>query len=228
MAHAFDAHTFGQLRGDAERLLASMRGQERELSSLADRLESDAILEASGVAVSVATTQISVEATAADALVETVGRLRMAAAEHRQSVEAILSRILGEQAADGVGRMRQRLLIVDDSDANRETTAAILEEAGYEVVTAINGLEGLIVAHFARPSVVLMDLTMPVLNGLEATRLIRLSSATHDLKVIAYTARPDLFDGTVTRWFADVILKPASPETIVRLVRKVADSELRA
>lgn len=228
MAYAFDAHTFGQLIGDAERLLVSVRGQERELSSLADRLESNAILEASGVAVGLATAQISVEATASGALVETVARLRMAAAEHRQFVETILSRILGEQAADGVGRTRQRLLIVDDSDANRETTAAILEEAGFEVVTATNGLEGVIVAHFARPSVVLMDLTMPVLNGLEAARLIRLSSATQDLKVIAYTARPDLFDGAVTRWFADVILKPASPETIVRLVQKVADSEPRA
>lgn len=228
MAQAFDAHTFGQLVGDAERLLVSAREQERELFSLADRLESDAILEASGVGVGVATAPISVEATAATALVETVARLRLAAAEQRQFLEILLTQLLGEQAARGDGRTRQRLLIVDDSDGNRETTAAILEEAGFDVLTAANGLEGVIVAHFARPSVVLMDLTMPVLNGLEAARLIRASSATQDLKVIAYTARPDLFDGPFTKWFADVILKPASPEAIVQLVRKVVDSAPRA
>jgi CheY-like chemotaxis protein len=75
--------------------------------------------------------------------------------------------------------------------------------------------------------VILMDLTMPVLNGLEAARLIRASAATQDLKVIAYTARPDLFDGAVTKWFVDVILKPASPEAIVALVRRAVASEPR-
>ncbi len=113
------------------------------------------------------------------------------------------------------------MLIVDDSDANRETTAAILEDAGFDVLTATNGLEGVIVAHYARPVVILMDLTMPVLNGLEAARLIRASAATQDLKVIAYTARPDLFDDAVAKWFADVILKPASPEAIVALVHRL-------
>ena len=63
-------------------------------------------------------------------------------------------------------RARARLLIVDDSDTNRELTSAILEDAGFEVLTATNGLEGVIAAHYARPSVILMDLTMPVLNGL--------------------------------------------------------------
>jgi hypothetical protein len=47
------------------------------------------------------------------------------------------------------------------------------------------------------------------------------------LKVVAYTARPDLFDGAVTEWFVDVILKPASPDGIVALVRRVVASEPR-
>jgi CheY-like chemotaxis protein len=229
MTYAFDGDTFGQFLGDAERLLALAREQERELSSLADLVEGEAVIEEATVGVGVATTMnVSVEAVAANALVETVGRLRLAAAEQRHFVEAMITRVLGKRAAAGAGQTRPRLLIVDDSDANRETTAAILEEAGFDVLTATNGLEGVIVAHFVRPSVILMDLTMPVLNGLEAARLIHASSATQDLKVIAYTARPDLFDGTVTKWFAEVILKPASPEAIVARVRKVAASEPRA
>ena len=151
----------------------------------------------------------------------------VAAGEQRQFVETMLTRLLGDHAADDGVRARPRLLIVDDSDSNRETTAAILEDAGFEVLTATNGLEGVIVAHYVRPSVILMDLTMPVLNGLEAARLIRASAATQDLKVIAYTARPDLFDGAVTKWFVDVILKPASPDAIVALVRRVVASEPR-
>jgi two-component system cell cycle response regulator DivK len=137
----------------------------------------------------------------------------------------MLTRLIGDHAVDDATHARSRILIVDDSDSNRETTAAILEDAGFDVITATNGLEGVIVAHYVRPSVILMDLTMPVLNGLEAARLIRASAATQDLKVIAYTARPDLFDGAVTKWFVDVILKPANPEAIVALVRRVLASE---
>jgi CheY-like chemotaxis protein len=139
----------------------------------------------------------------------------------------MVARLIGDHAVNPVARPRPRLLVVDDLDSNRETTAAILEDAGYEVLTATNGLEGVILAHYTRPSVILMDLTMPVLNGLEAARLIRASTSTQDLKVIAYTARPDLFDGAVTKWFVDVILKPASPESIVGLVRRVVSSESR-
>ena len=57
--------------------------------------------------------------------------------------------------------------------------------------------------------------------------MIRASAATQDLKVIAYTARPDLFDSAVTKLFVDVILKPASADAIVALVRRVVASEPR-
>jgi two-component system, cell cycle response regulator DivK len=200
MAHAFNGHTFGEFLSDAQRLLTSAREQERELSSLAGLPGNDAI------------SQIS--------------RICLAATEHRQSIEAMLTRLLGQQhTANGAGSTRPRLLIVDDSDGNRETTAAILEDAGFEVLTAMNGLEGVLLAHLVRPSVILMDVTMPVMNGVEAARLIRVSSATQDVKVIAYTARPDVFDGAITKWFVDVILKPAHPEAIVALVQRVVAPE---
>ena len=230
MAYAFNGHTFGQFIGDAERLLASAREQERELTSLASLLESDgATLQGPGTNVGVATMQVPapIELGVASALVDAVARLRRVAGEQRQFVETMLTRLLGDHSTDVAVRARPRLLIVDDSDTNRELTSAILEDAGFEVLTATNGLEGVIAAHYARPSVILMDLTMPVLNGLEAARLIRASAATQDLKVIAYTARPNLFDGGVTKLFVDVILKPASPDAIVALVRRVVASEPR-
>jgi CheY-like chemotaxis protein len=228
MAYAFNGHTLGQFIGDAERLLASAREQELELTSLASLLASDsAILHRSGTNLGVATMQVRapIELGVASALAEAVARLRRAAGEQRLFAETMLTRLLGDHSTDVTVRARPRLLIVDDSDTNRELTAAILEDAGFEVQTATNGLEGVIAAHYARPSVILMDLTMPVLNGLEAARLIRASAATQDMKVIAYTAKPDLFDGGVTKLFVDVILKPASPDAIVALVRRVAASE---
>lgn len=228
MAHAFNGHTFGQFIGDAERLLASVHDQERELTSLAQLLESDGARQTSPAAVGVAmATQVPapIELGVTSALVETVARLRLAAGQQRQFVEAMLTRLLGNNLRDDGVPARPRLLIVDDSDSSRETTAAILEDAGFDVLTATNGLEGVIVAHYLRPSVTVMDLTMPLLNGLEAARLIRASTATQDLKIVAYTARPDLFDGVVAKWFADVIAKPASPDAIVTLVRRVLASE---
>lgn len=206
MAYAFNGHSFGQFIGDAERVLASAREQERELTSLASLLENGG---------------------AASAPVNTVARLRVAAGEQRQFVETMLTRLIGDHSAGVAVGARPRVLVVDDSDSNRETTSAILEDAGFAVLTATNGLEGVIVAHYLRPPVILMDLTMPVLNGLEAAHLIRASAATQDLKVIAYTARPGLFDGAVAKWFVDVILKPASPDAIVALVRRVVASEPR-
>ena len=187
------------------------------------------LLHGPGTNVGVATMQVpaAIELGVASALVDAVARLRRAADEQRQFVETMLTRLLGNHAPPTWPYALARVLIVDDSDTNRELTSAILEDAGFDVLTATNGLEGVIAAHYARPSVILMDLTMPVLNGLEAARLIRASAATQDLKVIAYTARPDLFDGAVTRWFADVILKPASPDAIVALVRRVVASEPR-
>jgi two-component system, cell cycle response regulator DivK len=225
MAYAFNGHTLRQFISDAERLLASAREQEQELTSLAGLVAHERIGRTNWEGVVLATpTRAPFEVTNS-VMVETVARLRVAAEEQRQFVETMIAGLLGQQTA---GVARPRLLIVDDSDANRETTAAILEDAGYDVLTATNGLEGVIVAHYARPSVILMDLTMPVLNGLEAARLIRASAATQDLKVIAYTARPDLFDEVVAKWFADVILKPASPEAMVALIHRLSASEPRA
>jgi CheY-like chemotaxis protein len=64
-------------------------------------------------------------------------------------------------------RRSGRVLVVDDVEDNGDLVAVCLEHAGYETLTASNGLEGVIVAHYALPSVVLMDVTMPVLDGIE-------------------------------------------------------------
>jgi CheY-like chemotaxis protein len=82
------------------------------------------------------------------------------------------------------------VLVVDDSGGVRDVVARVLEGAGFIVLTARNGLEGLIAAHEMRPGVIVMDVSMPVLDGVEATRLIKAGETTRHARVIAYTGDP--------------------------------------
>ena len=207
MAHAFDGHGFGQLLGEAERLVAGAVEHHRRLSEVVTLLES-------------AGTDPAQLHTVVD-LATTMRQLLTIAEEQQRLAGTVLTRLAGARVAlDGSQRQRVRVLIVDDSDGSRETAAAILEEAGFDAITAANGLEGVIVAHYALPAVVLMDLTMPVLNGLEAARLLRASTLTRHLKVIAFTAGPDVHEESITRSFADILSKPAAPETIIATVQR--------
>ncbi len=231
MAYAFDSHSFGQLLDDAERLVTCARDHEHRLATLVSLLEGAAVgvtatagspVSATASGLEGATTAVDVGA--ASDLLASISQLRAVAGDSRQLAETILARLVGNRAVIGSSPgLRARVLVVDDSDTSRETTATILEDAGFDAMTANNGLEAVIVAYYARPSVVLMDVTMPVLDGLEAARLIKASPVTRDMKVIAYTATPDVFETPWTRWFVDVIPKPASADAIVSSVQRYAE-----
>ncbi len=111
------------------------------------------------------------------------------------------------------------VLVVDDADDVREMVALLLRDAGFVVRTAANGLEGLIAAFEMQPAVILMDMMMPVLSGLEATRLIKAMKATRDARVIAYTANPRLSDVLAEKFFAAVLPKPSTPQMVVAAVK---------
>jgi CheY-like chemotaxis protein len=73
-----------------------------------------------------------------------------------------------------------------------------------------------------RPGIIVMDVSMPVLDGIEATRLIKAAEATRDARVIAYTGNP-LFDNSPTRTlFAAVLTKPTTPSALLATVQQVA------
>jgi len=80
------------------------------------------------------------------------------------------------------------VLVVDDSIDNLTMISLDLQQNGYRVATATNGEEGLKVAAMINPDLILMDLAMPGLDGLESTRQIRLSEDLKDIPVIALTA----------------------------------------
>lgn len=80
------------------------------------------------------------------------------------------------------------ILVVDDSADNVAMLSLDLQQEGYRVVTATNGEEAVSVATFTRPDLILMDISMPQLDGLGATRKIREQDALKDVPVIAVTA----------------------------------------
>jgi CheY-like chemotaxis protein len=80
------------------------------------------------------------------------------------------------------------LLLVEDNEESRDGLSRHLRRKGYEVVTAVDGRQGLEAARAAPPDLVLMDMSLPVLDGWEATRQLKADPQTRHIPVIALTA----------------------------------------
>lgn len=80
------------------------------------------------------------------------------------------------------------VLVVEDVEDNRELVRLLLETAGHRVVEAHNGLDALAMAKAHRPGLVLMDLSLPGIDGFEAFRRLRADEATSAIPVVALTA----------------------------------------
>ena len=87
--------------------------------------------------------------------------------------------------AEPTASSKKRVLVVDDFDDAREMYAEYLEFAGFQVETARNGAEAVEKAQEASPDIILMDLSLPVMDGWEATRLIKGDNRTRDIPVMA-------------------------------------------
>jgi two-component system cell cycle response regulator DivK len=83
-----------------------------------------------------------------------------------------------------------RVLYVEDEAVVRRIITRAFERVGMEVRTAADGSEGVALAVDWRPDLILMDLMMPVMDGFEATRVIRSDTRTHDIPIVAYSASP--------------------------------------
>ena len=81
-----------------------------------------------------------------------------------------------------------RILIVEDNEMNRDMLSRRLERKGYEVVLAMNGAECIEVAQSTAPDLILMDMSLPLIDGWEATRRLRASPGISATPVIALTA----------------------------------------
>jgi|SRR6476620_3997487 len=81
-----------------------------------------------------------------------------------------------------------KILLIEDNEMNRDMLSRRLIRRGYEVVLATNGQEGLALARSGCPDLILMDLSLPALDGWETTRRIKSSPSTAAIPIIALTA----------------------------------------
>jgi CheY-like chemotaxis protein len=81
-----------------------------------------------------------------------------------------------------------KILLVEDNEMNRDMLSRRLERKGFEVVIAVDGQAGINMATSESPDLILMDLSLPVIDGWEATRQIKADPVTHTIPVIALTA----------------------------------------
>jgi two-component system cell cycle response regulator DivK len=205
MPHLFDGENFSRVLEAAERLATDASDNERRLTELVRRMEVEA--------------RSRVNGKPATDWLDAVRHVCVAAGEQRHAAESIVEGLAFDVARNGKAE-RPRVLIVDDSEDNRDMAAVVLEAFGFRTASAANGLEGLIVAHYSNPAVVLLDIAMPILGGIEAARLLKASSVTRQIPIIAYTATPLSADGWLARLFAEVLRKPVSPDAIVAAVRQ--------
>lgn len=82
----------------------------------------------------------------------------------------------------------KKILLVEDNEMNRDMLSRRLARKGYEVSIAVDGQQGVEMAQSTAPDVILMDMSLPVLDGWEATRQLKNSDATRHIPVIALTA----------------------------------------
>ena len=81
-----------------------------------------------------------------------------------------------------------KILIVEDNEMNRDMLSRRLQRKGYEVLIAVDGSEGVAVAQSQSPDLILMDMSLPVLDGWEATRQLKAGEATRGIPVMGLTA----------------------------------------
>ncbi len=96
--------------------------------------------------------------------------------------------------------MKHKVLIVEDDEMNRDMLSRRLELEHYDVVQAVNGLEGISLARSETPDLILMDISLPELDGWQATRRLKGDEATRLIPVVALTAHAMTGDGE--RFFA--------------------------
>ena len=207
MVYAFDGRALGQVLVETERLAEQAREQERRLSRLVHDLEG------AGDRASV------------DLLLE-LRHLCVNTRDQRLQLESMLRRLIGtppdDEAADAT---RARVLVAEDSLEQRETLARTLEAAGLSAFTVANGLEALMAAHYVKPTVAVMGVSMPVLDGIETARLLKAGPSTRHIRVIAYTAWPSFYDGPLKSVFDGVLAKPSTTEALLASVRRFAAPE---
>jgi CheY-like chemotaxis protein len=121
------------------------------------------------------------------------------------------------------------ILIVDDFEDNREMYTQFLRFNGYRVAEAVDGLDALSKAGALMPDLIVMDLSLPVVDGWEATRRLKSDPSTREIPVIALTghALAGHADGAMAAGCDAFVTKPCIPVDLEAEIRRVLDQTTR-
>ncbi len=85
--------------------------------------------------------------------------------------------------------MAKVILIVEDEPSNLKLVQDLLQLSGYETIEATDGKQGVVLARTRKPDLILMDIMMPKMDGLEATRILKADAGTRNIPVLALTSQ---------------------------------------
>jgi len=116
----------------------------------------------------------------------------------------------------------KRVLVIEDNKTNMYLIRFILEKSGYEVIEAKDGTSGVELAIKEKPDLIIMDLQLPDIDGLEATKRIRASKADGKIPIIALTSHIMVGDReeALAAGCTGYIQKPINPETFMAEIEK--------
>ncbi len=113
---------------------------------------------------------------------------------------------------------KAKILLVDDEPAILKVLGIKLRVSGYEVITAISGEEALELIESARPDMVLLDIILPGIDGLQVLQKVRPSS---DLPIIAFSARSENGPKALSLGASDFLTKPFDVDELVRRIERL-------
>ena len=120
-----------------------------------------------------------------------------------------------------------KILLVEDDEMNRDMLSRRLTRRGYTVVIAEDGQQGVDMAASERPDLILMDMSLPVMDGWEATRRIKESGATNSIPVIALTAHAmsEDRDQALAAGCEDFDTKPVELDRLLEKINRLLGAE---
>ncbi len=120
------------------------------------------------------------------------------------------------------GGVTGRILVVDDEATIRDLAQMILEDAGYQVLTADDGSDAVRIVNDKMPDLVLLDTIMPGMNGLDVCKLLKSQEKTKNIPVVMFTVLGREIDKKVAfeHGCDDYFLKPFAPDELVTIVKK--------
>lgn len=114
------------------------------------------------------------------------------------------------------------ILLVEDHEDNRNIYRTILEHYGFRVTLASDGMEGVRLAQEGKPDLILLDIDIPLLDGLEVARTLKASEATSRIPIVALTAHSRVEDRERAEeaGFDGYLTKPVSPRSVAAEVQR--------